>query len=137
MKHELTDLETYLAILFTAYRRDVDDAAATLYERALADVPLALLDAAITRAVRTRRFFPTVAELREDAEHVRTEIAARLPFEPCVACRELTPGWVDVTDPAGVSRKTRCDCWHAHQTRLARAGWTPKAIALPAPEVPS
>lgn len=125
-------LARYVTTLFVAYQRDLDKAVATLYERALQDVPPALLEVAIARAVQTRRFFPTVSELREDAEACRAELALRIPFTPCLACRDLRPGWMTVTDPAGVRREARCECWTAHQWTLRGAGWTSQVLFRPA-----
>jgi hypothetical protein len=118
-------LETCTAILAPlalAFRAEVDVPTFTVYARALADVPPPLLQAATNRALRTRRFFPTVAELLEDAEACRLALAAGVPFVPCVACRDRWPGWMTIVDPAGEAREDRCACWRAHQARLARLG---------------
>jgi hypothetical protein len=38
------------------------------------------------------------------------------PFVHCDRCA-LTPGWIDVLDAGGVSRKDRCECWKAWAER--------------------
>jgi hypothetical protein len=127
----MTDVDTQIANLCVVFNREFDDAIADLYTRALEDIPAPLLEAAVARAIRGRRFMPTVAELRQDAEACRQELSTRLPFVPCVACRSRWPGWIVVVDPAGVSRETRCDCWLAHQALLAGRGYTGTPVFRP------
>ena len=50
-------VDVVLGTLFTAFGKTLDDASALLYERGLADVPLALLDAAVTRSSRALRSY--------------------------------------------------------------------------------
>jgi len=100
-----------------------------LYE-ALSDLPDALLRAAVLRASRTRKWFPNEAELREDAEACRLELRAAAKWAPCALC-EADHGWVTVTE-ANVQRLMRCECWKAHQARLAELGATNQPLALPA-----
>lgn len=87
----------------------------------LHDIPLPLLDLAMQRAVRTRRFFPRIAELREDAEKSRQEVIAAEPWRPCADCRELN-GFVEITDTEGVQRLKICDCRARYQQRMSGLG---------------
>jgi len=114
---------------------EIDAAGFVLYARALADLSRPLLEAAVSRAIRTRTFFPTIAELRQDAETCRVELCALLPFVPCLACRDHLPGWMTIVDPAGTRRLDRCSCWREHQRRLAGHGLSGKPVytAFPAP----
>lgn len=124
--------DSYLATLFTAYRKTVDDEAAALYGRGLDDIPLRLLDRAIGRAIRTRTWLPTVAELRADAEAERRALLQAHPYTPCAGCRE-NAGWVAVIDTDGVARVRRCGCFARWRDRLAQLGVTEDAVlALPA-----
>ncbi len=91
---------------------------------------MAVLDAAVQRAIKTRQWFPKVAELREDCEASRREMRAALHHEPCASCED-TPGWITVTE-GNVQRLTRCICWALHLRKVEALGAGEKALALPA-----
>lgn len=122
-------LDTVLGTLFSAYRKTLDEAAITLYERGLVDVSVPLVDAAVTRAIRTRTFLPTIAELRQDAEACRQELLARHPYQRCEACRDAG-GFVPVTDEGGVVRLAKCPCFHAYRGALARLGVSERPVLV-------
>ena len=104
-------LDHLLARLVRMYRQPIDDATAADYRCELADVPIPLLEAAVTRAIRTRTYLPNVAEVRADVEACRTSAQpTETRYEPCDRCAE-TPGWMEITDTAGVRRMQRCVCW--------------------------
>jgi hypothetical protein len=125
-------IDELVAKLCVLFNRELDDTIGNVYRRGLADVPSVLLEATFDRAAMTRRFMPTIAELREDAEACRQELAQRCPFTACVACRSRRPGWMVVVDPDGVRREARCGCWHRHQARLRAVGWTATPLFRPA-----
>lgn len=54
-----------IGALGEAYRQPVSEATIRAYEMALVDVPIGAIESAVERAFRERKFFPTVAELRE------------------------------------------------------------------------
>lgn len=99
------------------------------YHRGLEGVPLAVLTAAVQKAIQTRQWFPKVAELREDCEACRREMRAKLHHQPCIECED-TPGWVTLTE-ANVQRVRRCRCWNVFQDQLAALGAGEKTLALP------
>lgn len=125
-----------LAVHFGAVR---DEPTWKLYHRALMVDPapsLQLLQGALARAAN-RRYFPTTAELRADAEAERQAILQRNAYEGCDVCRDESTGWVSVLVD-GVTRLQRCDCWAAYQAGLARQGVgaqleLPEQRALPMP----
>lgn len=119
--------EILLATLFTAFRKDLDEPTAALYERGLDDVPLPLLSAAMSKAIKTRVFLPAIAELRKDAETCRAEYLKAHPFEKCQACKDLA-GWVITLDEKGVERVRRCDCFATYRAGLEALGITERPV---------
>jgi hypothetical protein len=97
-----------------------------LLHESLDDLGPQLLQAAVHRAARTRKWFPRDVEFREDAEACRLEMRAALKFEPCAEC-ETSPGY----RPVGKLAVERCPCWHAHQAKVASLGVGSKPLALP------
>lgn len=105
-----------------------DAASWVLYWQALEDVPVALLEAAVTAWARSpQRFMPRPGELRQAAEDARQALSAAIKHEPCGVC---VSGWIEGPDGA-----RRCDCWRAHQARVSAAGIN-QPIALPPAEPP-
>ena len=68
------------------------------------------LEAAVTRAIQTRTYFPTPAELREDADVATPTGVWQRPTggRACEACEDT--GWRDVDTSRGRA-VTRCACW--------------------------
>ena len=65
------DANRLVAVAVAAYpsMQDRDLAmTARVWERALADLPLAVVERAVLKLIMTRKFFPAVAEIREAAE---------------------------------------------------------------------
>lgn len=108
--------------------KDLTSARIRIYEQALQKVPAPLLEPMVHRALATRKFFPKVAELLDDAEHCRLEMRA-LRFERCPVNEGCTAqGFVErVID--GVRRMVRCRCWETHQERVQSLGVTPLALS--------
>lgn len=92
-------IDSQLGRLVHNYRVGIDDEAAAELHKAITDAHVApqVLEKAITRTIRTRKFLPNVAELLEDIEAVRgpVPVAERAPYEPCDDCND---GWVEVVD---------------------------------------
>ena len=131
-KQDKRDFGMAMAVLFEAYAVKPADAGPVrirAYEEGLKDVPQALINAGVRRAIETRAFFPKVAELRHDAEACRKDLMAAHVFTACEQCNGT--GW-DSTLIDGVARVSRCQCWLAHQQKLADLGVTNKPLALPA-----
>ena len=103
---------------------------ARAYAKALATVPLALLEPMARHAIATRRWLPKAAELLQDAEACRRERLRGLVFDPCEACSH---GWVEY-EIDGVRRMKRCVCWVAHQARLQAVGGAVPLALPPAQE---
>lgn len=57
-----------LKALAAAYREEVDEATTAGYLLTLSDLPIERIKAAVVEAMRTKRFFPKAAELREIAQ---------------------------------------------------------------------
>lgn len=128
---ERSEFVAVLEPLRVALRAEMDRAGWEVYFRALADIPRPLLEEAVSRLLREdRQFFPKVTELRAAAERVRLSLRTAMTFEPCDRC-ELSPGWAAILVD-GVPRVTRCDCWKAHQQRIAALGAGSEPLALPA-----
>jgi len=118
----LPDLDACIAYLFTAYRQRPNEAVVAVYQHQLADVPLAILRAAVLALPGRQSFFPSVHEIKVACELARLDRVKDLVWTACEVCRETRPGWDVVVDPAGVKRLARCACWQAHQARVAAAG---------------
>lgn len=74
----------------------------------LQTMPRHILAAAITRAITTRQWFPTPAELREDADAVKPPVALPAPGEQCCdLCGDT--GWKDIDTEKGRA-VVRCGC---------------------------
>ena len=132
-----------LAMLQSNYRQAIDDDEARVYQRELAGVSLDDLELAMRYSIRTRKFFPNVAELLEDLAAVReANPSIAREFEPCEKCIN---GWIPAPSrevpvlagydaegkaqiekrPGGLSLQ-RCPCW----TNWRRA----QGLAVPAPK---
>ena len=123
----LQECTALLAPLALALRADMDDPTFRAYHRALSDVPVNLLQAAVDHAMRSNSaFLPRPGELRALAERARLELSFRLKFEGCAQCHGT--GWEQVLIN-GVPRAQRCQCWKAHQSRLEREGVTLQPVA--------
>ena len=105
-----------------------------LYHAALMQSPAPspqMVSAALTRAAATRQWFPSVAELRSDAEVERQALLAQHPHHPCEDCRD-SRGWITTRGEDGVERAVRCPCIEQYRTTLARLGVGEHVLALPA-----
>jgi hypothetical protein len=102
-----------------------------LYYRAVKNIPMALYVAAVTQAAETRSRMPSAAQLRDLAEAGRQALLTANAFVACEQCNGT--GW-DTVMVDGVSRVSRCQCWRAHQQKLADMGVSSKPLALPAGE---
>jgi hypothetical protein len=129
----LAECTALLAPVAVTLGVQVDAPTFRAYHRALADVPLPLLQAACEAAQRAPREpyeprWPTAPTFRRLAEQARQAWLAARPWEPCEACAE-SPRFVE-TLVDGVPRLSRCPCWTAHQ-RLIDAAGIQTQIALP------
>ena len=106
----------------------------------LRDMPAAVLEAAVTRAIHTRSAFPTPAELREDADVAAPRPVWREPEPdplpdpvvlgtlptgaPVVARYRHDPSCADCCDtgwrPTGPRDVTRCGCWSTNPVLVRR-----------------
>lgn len=119
--------------LVSAFRVDMDMPAWSAYFRALEDVPLRLLEAAVSRCLKSGgAFLPKPGELRQMAEEARMALLSAHPFHPCECCS--AQGWTEQV-MGGVRRMVRCACWHAHQQRIAQLGVGSAPLMLPAADV--
>lgn len=131
--HECTKSLSHLAFELGV---ELDPRSIRAYHVALGDVQAALLESAchtvtVTPPNRYEPRFPPPAKLRRLCEEARVKASQALTWTPCEACADQH-GWVPIIID-GVSRLTRCDCWHAHQARIA-AGGLSTPLALPAAE---
>ena len=109
---------------------EVDQPTWTVYFRALHDLPVQLLLAAVDRALKSStRFMPKPGELRQFAEDARTALMASVQYVPCAQCDET--GWEGI-EIDGVTRARRCGCWHRHQEKIQALGVGHEPLALPA-----
>ena len=74
--HDRVQFVKLITALARAFNRDADEATFTGYELGLSDVPLDRLQQAVVRAIRERKFMPTVAELRELAGELTPDVRA-------------------------------------------------------------
>jgi len=123
----IPDLAAAITYLFTAYQKPLDDVILLVYEHQLSDVPFPLVQAAVLEAPKrlAKPFVPSIREVRDLCDVLRCERLAASPFEPCALCRDSHPGWDVTTDPWGVQRLVRCECWHAYRHLLRTAGLLP------------
>lgn len=134
------EFQRYILPLALHFHDARDEPTWRLYHAALLAPPAPtrqLLDRALIRAAN-RRYFPSTAELRADAEAERQALLQAHPFTPCTGCRD-TGGWAAFTDTDGVARVKRCTCFARYRGRLAQLGVTDyPVLALPAAsEVPA
>jgi hypothetical protein len=129
---ECTAILTPLAL---ALRAEMDAPTYRAYHRALDDVPLPLLEAAVNQAMRVNSaFMPKPGELRAMAEVRRRELMAAHPYERCADCnhtgtvRLLSADWERGLPP----KYGKCKCWHTYQKRLEALGISHEPLALPA-----
>lgn len=123
------DFAMALAALVEAFGvKDFSPVRVRTYEDGLKDVPIPLLNAAVRKAIATRTFMPKVSEIRQDAEACRGELIAQHKFSACESCNET--GWATVLVD-GIERVKRCECFQAHQAKLASLGVTNQPLALP------
>ena len=126
---ECTALLTPLAL---ALRTPMDGPTFRAYHRALKDVPVRLLQAAIDHAEKRPRdayqpTFPIAPTLRAYAESARLALLKAVPHTGCEDCQGT--GWRSVT----VNRMPiaeRCPCKQAHLDQLSALGLGP-ALAPP------
>jgi len=74
------------------------------YVWSLSDLSLQVLQAAMTRCVDTSKFFPTIAEIRENAEAVKV-LQNETPID-CPRC--FGTGWEQYTE-GGYKQVRKCD----------------------------
>lgn len=86
---------------------------------ALHDLPEAVLEAAITRAQRTRSEFPSPVELRQDADQVRAHVRPPTPARRGAA---LEAPVVIGTLPAGRAIHATCE-WRYYCDTCGDSGW--------------
>ena len=115
------DIALALAMLIEGFRvkEPLSEVSVRLYQRALADVPLQLLQPMVERCVATRKWFPKVAEVLEDAEAVRKEALQRMGTYGCEMCLD-NKGWNATKDTDGVIRMRRCACKLAFDAKMAQ-----------------
>lgn len=124
----LKELIALLTPFALAMRWELDAPTFRAYHRQLAHIPAKLFDAALEKAGRQpRRFPPTAPELAALAEEVRLEWRASLQWVPCALCS--AQGWVE-REVEGITRAVRCDCWKAHQARVAELDVPAQPVAL-------
>jgi hypothetical protein len=100
------------------------------YHRSLTDVPIGVLNNAVTAAIKSAKFFPRVAELREYCEKARVEMRSsiKMPDVPCDGCSK--DGFTELV-VGNVQRMVRCDCWKATQAKVQALGVGAEPLALP------
>lgn len=120
-----------LVNLFTAFGKELDRPTGLLYWRALHDVPVPLLEAAVGKAVREHVYGnpPRPALLRQFAETCRVEIRQRFAWTSCGRCS--AQGWIE-REIDGVTRAVRCDCFEQHARTLREIGADGPALTAPA-----
>jgi hypothetical protein len=93
----------------------------TVWYRALGDVPEALLQAAVDRALKSSSpFMVKPGELRKLAEEARQALTTAHPFE-CLCGNCSRQGFVE-REIDGVKRMVRGSCWRIHQESLKELG---------------
>lgn len=105
--------------LFTAFGKQLDRPTGLMYWRALHDVPVPMLDAAVGKAVRERTWLPKPAEVRHDAEACRLAVRERFAWTSCGQCSQQ--GWIE-EDVDGVKRAVRCLCVERNAVILRELG---------------
>jgi hypothetical protein len=121
-------------ILSTAeiYSESLSDDRAMAYIEALIDVPIEDLGLGIQRHIRTSKWFPKPAELREAVDRERaanqpsTDIRAHLHQPPiCARCDDS--GWVFVAERTNQAQPTvkRCACYTRNPKLVAPKRFSP------------
>jgi hypothetical protein len=127
----MTPVAEALAVLVEAFRvPDLSEATIRAYARGLEKIPPGLLRPMVDRAIATRKHFPRVSELREDADAARKQLIEAHPYESCGEC---WGGWrieertIDGPDYGVVSR---CPCRAAYLAKMERLGVGGKPLQL-------
>ena len=116
--------------LAVAMRAEFDEPTWLVYYRALSDVPLPLLAAAVLTLVRSDRpMMPRPGEIRAAAESERMALLARYPYQGCIDCEDQI-GWRTVTIN-GRRFAERCPCRDRYAAKLQAMGVGPPLL-LPA-----
>ena len=92
----------------------------TTHWEALSDLPDAVLEAAVTRAQKTRADFPTPVELRQDADQVKAHAFIVEPAEDRVVAL-AQPFTITVPEVGTVVSVTRE--WRYYADRCSDTGW--------------
>lgn len=123
-QHDRQAFALFMLGLGEVYGESVSDTRMELYFAALVDLPLESIRAAATVHVRTQKFFPRPAELRE-AVGGTTEDRAELAWTKLLSLIR-TRGWVNPPDwDDDVLRRAACDLyggWQALCENLPVAG---------------
>lgn len=127
-----------LAVLVEAYRvTDLSEATILTYSRALEKIPPVLLRPMVDRCLETRKYFPRIMELREDAEAVRQAYFQKNPYVSCGGC---CGGWLiqeqETDDGFKYGYATRCACHGAYLAKVNALGLGHEPLALAAGDEP-
>lgn len=110
------------------------------YHRGLQDVPIPLINAAVSKLIREygvdpfRPKFPVVAVIRGAAEACRKELLARHPYEACEACHHIGTVKVNAIELGSghqVPKYERCSCYARWQQQVEGMGASLQPLALP------
>lgn len=119
-----TEFVMLLEPLVLALRATMDAPTWTAYFRALSDVPVRWLSAAVDAALREdRAFMPAPGELRALADHAMAQARAQLTPGECEDCDNTR--WAEAPDADGVPRVSRCGCWQRYQVAVAELSTLP------------
>jgi hypothetical protein len=115
-----------------AMRAEMDQPTWTAYYRAMQDVPVPLLVAAVETLMREdRQFFPKAGEIRGQCERERKAIIDANPYTGCEACAGT--GWTEIVCSECQTRRVKaCSCREDYKSRLVSLG-VGKPLQLTAP----
>lgn len=120
-----------LSPLALALRVDVDAPTFKAYAAQLKNVPVQLVDAALTDLSDTGlRFLPTAMEIKQAAEKKRRQLLAANPYEGCADC-EHQIGYRTLVGAEGQKTVTKCPCRARHLARLETLGLREPVSDLP------
>lgn len=99
MTKQPNSLPRLIGVLAEAFRQTISEATLMAYEIGLKDIPLAQVELAVVKAIRTCRFMPTVKDLRELATGTRDSDRPVLAWDAVLAVPLNPYKHIDFDDP--------------------------------------
>ena len=88
-KHQMEIVATLTPYLMALPQSKINEGSLVIYARALSSLSIAEIDAAMLKLMRTMRFFPSIAEIFEQAENIKNFSIGKIEKSSDEAWREV------------------------------------------------